>query len=178
MTRSRLHLGRPDRLRRARLRAVRRLRSRHRHPVPLPRRRPRARPGHELGGAGVGRQRDLAGARRRRADGGVSAGLRRGHAGALRADHRHAAGPHLPRRRLRVPLAHGARQVPVGLGLRRWARCVAAFAQGIALGASVQGIPVSGSRLCRRLVELADAGSACSPASRWSSAMRCSAPPG
>ena len=41
------------------------------------------------------------------------------HAGALCADHRHAAGADLPRRRLRVPLAHAARQVPVGLGLRR-----------------------------------------------------------
>ena len=32
----------------------------------------RARPDDELGGAGLGRQRDLAGARRRRADGGLS----------------------------------------------------------------------------------------------------------
>ena len=42
---------------------------------PVHRRRGRRegpRPGHELGGARVGRQRDLAGARRRRADGGVS----------------------------------------------------------------------------------------------------------
>ena len=36
--RSRLHLGRPHRLRRARLRAARRLRPRRRHPVPVPRR--------------------------------------------------------------------------------------------------------------------------------------------
>jgi hypothetical protein len=42
----------------------------------------------ELGRAGVGRQRDLAGARRRRAVRGLPAGLRDHHAGALRPDHR------------------------------------------------------------------------------------------
>ena len=52
-----------------------RLRSRHRHPVSGVRRRPRTRHRDELDRAGVGRQRDLAGAGRRRADGGVSAGL-------------------------------------------------------------------------------------------------------
>ena len=43
------------------------------------------RPGDELRGAGVGRQRDLAGARRRRADGGLSARLRRSCMPALYA---------------------------------------------------------------------------------------------
>ena len=41
--------------------------------------------------AGVGRQRNLAGARRRRPVRGVPARLRRHHAGALSAGHRHAA---------------------------------------------------------------------------------------
>ena len=53
----------------------------------------------------MGRQRDLAGAGRRWPAGGLSVGLRRDLLGALRADHRHAAGPGVPRRRLRVPLA-------------------------------------------------------------------------
>ena len=52
---------------------------------------PRARQRHELDRAGLGRQRDLAGARRRRADGGLPARLCDHPAGALRADHRHAA---------------------------------------------------------------------------------------
>jgi cytochrome d ubiquinol oxidase subunit I len=51
-----LHLGWPDRLRRAGLRAVRRLRSRHRHTVPVSRQRSRPRPGDEFRCTGVGRQ--------------------------------------------------------------------------------------------------------------------------
>ena len=46
----------------------------------------------ELRRAVLGRQRDLAGARRRRSVGGVSAGLRGHHAGLLPAGDRHAAG--------------------------------------------------------------------------------------
>ena len=46
------------------------------------------------------------------------------HAGALCADHRHAAGADLPRRRLRVPLAHGSAASSCGTGpspaARRW----------------------------------------------------------
>ena len=38
---------------------------------------------------------------------------------------------------------------------------VATFAQGITLGALLQGITCRGPRLCRRLVGLADARSAC-----------------
>ena len=103
----------------------------------------RPRPGDELGGAGVGRQRDLAGARRRRPDGGLPARLCHRHAGALRADHRHAAGA---RSSAASPSSSaGARER--GKFLWDWAfaggSIVAAFAQGIALGALVQGIPVA-----------------------------------
>ena len=62
-------------------------------------------------------------------------------AGALRAADRHAAGARLPRRRLRVPLAREPKL------LWDWAfaggSMLATFAQGVALGALVQGIPVS-----------------------------------
>ena len=55
---------------------------------------------HEFHRAGVGRQRDLAGAGRRRIAGGVSAGVRRDHVGAVRAADRHVAGAGVPRRGL------------------------------------------------------------------------------
>ena len=84
-TRPPLHLGRPDRLRGPGLCRARRLRSRRRHPVPLCPRRGRPRPDDELGRARLGRQRDLAGARRRRPVRRLPARLRRDHAGALRA---------------------------------------------------------------------------------------------
>ena len=45
------------------------------------------------------------------------------HAGALCADHRHAAGADLPRRRLRVPLARPTRQAAAGTGPSPAARC-------------------------------------------------------
>ena len=82
--------------------------------------------------SGLGRQRDLAGAGRRRAAGGVPAGLCDVPAGALCADHRDAAGADLPRRRLRVPLARprignsgpsvrgGSDRGGVGAGPRAW----------------------------------------------------------
>ncbi len=63
-----------------------------------------------------------------------------------------------------------------------WGFCLgsllAAGMQGIALGALVQGIHIENRALCRRLVGLADPVQPHSPASRWRSAMRCSAPPG
>ena len=153
--RPRLHLGRADRLRGARLRAVRRLRPRHRHPVPARWLRERPRPGHELGGPGVGRQRDLAGARRRRADGGFPARLRHRAAGAVRADYGDAAGPGVSRRRLRVPLA-GDGQAPLGLGVRRRLDAGGVGA-GHRAGRAGAGHPGVRSQLCRRLVGLADA---------------------
>ena len=51
----------------------------------------------------LGRQRDLAGARRRRIVGGVPARLCGDHVGALSAGDRDAAGAGVPRRRLRIP---------------------------------------------------------------------------
>ena len=107
--------------------------------------------------AGLGRQRDLAGARRRRADGGVPARLFGPPAGALRAAHRHAAGADLPRRRLRVPppatsgtagwwtLGFVARLLCRDLRARRRARRLH------------PGHRRRRPRLCRRLVRLADA---------------------
>ena len=94
--------------------------------------------------AGVGRQRNLAGARRRRADGGVSAGLCGADAGAVHADDRDAARAGVSRRRLRVSLARrGAKR-------NRWdiafagGSLLATLAQGIALGAILQGVHVEG----------------------------------
>ena len=174
--RPRLHLGRADRLRRAGLRAVRRLRPRHRHPVPVRWLRERPRPGHELGGPGLGRQRDLAGARRRRADGGLPARLRRRAAGALRADHAMLLG--LVFRGVAFEFRWRAtRQAPVGLGLRRRLDAGRLRAGHRARRAGA-GHPGLRPRLCRRLVGLADA---VQPAHRrrpGASATRCSAPPG
>ena len=81
------HLGRDHRLRGRDVCDPRRLRSRHRHPVSVRRSRARARPDDEFRRAVLGRQRDLAGARRRRTDGRLSAGLRDHPAGALSARH-------------------------------------------------------------------------------------------
>ena len=67
--------------RRRDLRHPRRLRSRHRHPVSACEDRSRARPDDEFGRAVLGRQRDLARARRRRIMGRLPAGLRGDHAG-------------------------------------------------------------------------------------------------
>ncbi len=104
-SRPRADLDGHPRRRRLSLRAARRLRSRRRHPLRL-RARPRvAQPGDELDRAGLGRQRDLADPRRRRAARGLSARLRHHPAGGLFPDADHAAGAGLPRRRLRVPLS-------------------------------------------------------------------------
>ena len=84
-------LGRRDRHRGRALRHPRRLRSRRRHPVPVQPRRKRARPDDRLDRAVLGRQRDLAGARRRRAVGRLPARLCGDHVGALSAGDRDAA---------------------------------------------------------------------------------------
>ena len=77
--------------------------------------------------------------------------------GALCADHRHAAGPDLPRRRLRVPLARSPPSSATGTSPSAVGSIVAAFAQGVTLGALLQGIavrtapmPAAGSTGCRR----------------------------
>ena len=106
-------------------------------PVGRGRRTPR--PDDELGRAVLGRQRDLAGARRRRTARRLPAGLRGDHAGALPADHRHAAGARLPRRRLRVPL--GAKPSHEFWDLAfAGGSIVATFVQGVVLGGFLQGI--------------------------------------
>ena len=78
-------LGRHHRLRRVRLCGDGRLRSRHRHPLSAVPGEGRPRRHDEHRRAGLGRQRDLAGARRRRPDGGLPARLCRADAGALHA---------------------------------------------------------------------------------------------
>jgi cytochrome d ubiquinol oxidase subunit I len=111
--------GRRHSLRRPRLRRARRLRPRHRDPLPDARRRkaPRSRDEHRR--SRVGRQRDVAHHGRRGAPRRLSARLRDRHARALRPDHRDAARAHLPRRRLRVPLAHHAMEIRLGPQLLR-----------------------------------------------------------
>ena len=99
---------------------------------------------HEQRRAGLGRQRNLAGARRRRPDGGISAGLCGADAGALHAHDRDADRPGVSRRRLRIPLAHDTGE------RNHWdiafagGSLLATLAQGIALGAILQGVHVEG----------------------------------
>ena len=78
----------------------------------------RPRPHDELGGADLGRQRDLARPRRRRAARRLPARLRHHPAGALLPDPDHADGAHLPRRRLRVAL-QGVAAAAATSGTRR-----------------------------------------------------------
>ena len=138
---------------------ARRLRSRHRHPVPGIRRARAARRHDQLGSAGLGRQRDLAGAGRRRPARRVSAGLRGAAAGALCAADRDAAGAGAARRRLRVPLSHHPGEAR--LGLRLLGRLGAGGADaGDRARRLHPGLRGRGARLCRRLVGLADARSA------------------
>ena len=63
-----------------------------------------AQPGHELDRAHLGRQRNLAGARRTCAYGRFPARFCDHHTGGLFPDRHHAAGAHFPRRRFRVSL--------------------------------------------------------------------------
>ena len=116
----------------------------------------RSRRHHEQRRAGLGRQRNLAGARRRRHDGGVSAGLCGADAGALHADDRDAARPGVPRRRLRIPLAHARGTQQVG---HRLCRRIAAGDAGAGHCARRHPArhPCRGPAICRRLVGLADA---------------------
>ena len=150
-------MGRSDRLCRAGLRAARRLRSRRRHPVRGRAARRRSRRDAELDRTGVGRQRDLAGVRRRRAVRDVSARLCGDPAGAVSGDHRHAAGAGVPRRRLRVPLPRRerARARVVGSGVLRRLDA-GGFLPGPGARWTAPGYPRAGPRLCRRLVGLAD----------------------
>ena len=104
---------------------------------PAPRRR------HEHGRPGLGRQRNLARPRRRRPDGRISARLRRRHASPLHADHV-----------MLLALVFRGVSFEYRWRTKRWKRVwdwsfalgslVATFAQGITLGALVQGIEVAG----------------------------------
>ncbi len=131
---------------------------------------------HELGRPGLGRQRDLAGARRRRAVGGCS---RWPTPSCCRRSTRRSS-PMLLGLVFRGVAFEFRWRTERGKFLWDWAfaggSTLAAFAQGIALGALVQGIPVSRPRLCRRLVGLADAVQPAHRRCAGASATRCSAP--
>jgi hypothetical protein len=87
-----------DRLRRADVRAAGRLRARPGHPRPAGRRQRPARPHDEHRRPDLGRQRDLAGAGRRRPDGRLPARVRAGAVVAVSAGAGDAAGADLSRR--------------------------------------------------------------------------------
>ena len=156
------------------LRHPRRLRSRARHSLPIHARGRAPRRDDELGGAVLGRQRDVAGARRRWLARRFSARLCGDHAGALPADHHHAARPHLPRRRLRVSL--GGETQPRVLGQRFRLRV---HRRHLHAGRGARWLPAGHQRpeqsVCRRPVRLVRARFRCSLALRSSSATRCSA---
>ena len=113
------HLGRDHGPRGRDVRDPRRLRSRRRHPVPVRRDRTRTRPDDEFRRSVLGRQRDVARARRRRHDGRLPARLFDHSAGALSAGHRHAAGAGISRSRIRVPLDRYDQQAALDLRLCR-----------------------------------------------------------
>ena len=115
---------RRDRLRRADVRAARRLRARPGHPRAVRRGRAPARPHDEHRRADLGRQRNLAGARRRGPARGVPEGVRDGAVGAVPAGAADADRAGVPRRRVRVPLQGACARKPcVGRGVRARARC-------------------------------------------------------
>ena len=153
------HLGLHHRLRDLRLCRDGRLRPRHRHPVPT-----LIRDGDDrdtamnTDRAGLGRQRDLAGAGRRRAAGAPSRSPTRIILPALYAPIvAMLLGADLPRRRLRVPLARSRAIAAGGTSAFCVGSLVATFAQGVTLGALAAGHRGREPRLCRRLVRLADA---------------------
>ena len=89
----------------------------------------------------LGRQRDLAGARRRRPAGRLPARLCGDHAGALSAGDRHAAGAGVSRRRLRIPHARAPARRS-GTSAFAGGSTLAGFCQGVILGGLIQGIKV------------------------------------
>ena len=74
---------------------------------------------------------------------GLPARLRHHHPGSLLPDPGHAAGPGLPRRCIRVPLPRCRAQDLLGLWLC-YGSAIATFAQGMVLGAFIQGFEVEG----------------------------------
>ena len=129
-----------------------------------------AQPDDELDRADLGRQRDLAGAGRRRPAGGLPAGLRHHHAGGLFPDPDHAAGAGVPRRGVRVPLPRRRAHARFWDHAFCYGSAVATFAQGVVLGAFIQGFEVDGPAFRRRLASIASRRSRCSPAWRCCSA--------
>ncbi len=142
--RHRNRLGLHHRFRRLHVHRDGRLRSRPRHAVSDVSEEGGPRCDDEHSRAGVGRQRDLAGAWRRWIVCRVSTGLRHHHACDLHADHRHVDWVDLSRRRIRI--FAGAHRVNATAGTLHSpaAHSPAAISQGIALGAILQGIHVEG----------------------------------
>src|SRR4029077_19968432 len=134
-----------------------RLRSRSWHLVSAVCEQERSRRYHEQRRAGLGRQRNLAGAGRRRPDGRVSTGLCGADAGAVHAHDRDARRPDLSRCCVRISLAHHAKRAkPLGPCLcRRIGACSAGA--GHCAWRHPAGHPCRGPTLWRRMVGLVDA---------------------
>ena len=149
-------LGRPDRHGRRHVRRSRRVRSRHRRAVSGHAGGRRPRRDDELGRAVLGRQRDVAGARRRRAVGRVPDRLCRDHAGVLSPGDRDAAGARPARRVVRVPLGRETVAPDMGCGVRR-----RLDHRGVPAGRhsrrTAPGRERRRSAICGRRVRLADA---------------------
>ena len=135
------------------------------------------RPDDRLDRAVLGRQRDLAGARRRRIVGRVPARLCGDHAGALPAGDRDAARAGVPRRRVRVPHRRGDQQEILEFRLRG-----RLDARGVLPGPDPRradpGHQGRERRVRGRRVRLRDAVRAAVRRSASSPATRCSAPAG
>ena len=112
----------------------------------------RARPDDDLDRTVLGRQRDLAGARRRRAVGRLPAGLCGDHAGALSAGHRDAAGAGVSRSGVRIPRGLAQQDVlEPGIHARLARR---RLLPGRDPWRTDPGHPGRGRRLCRRRLRL------------------------
>ena len=159
-------LGLRHRLRGVRLCGDGRLRPRARHAVSVLPEARRPQRHDEFRRAGVGRQRNLAGAGRRRTARGISPRLCDPDAGAVHADDRHAARARAARRGVRIPLADDARAEPVGYRL-----CGRLVHRGAGAGNRARRDPAGHHRrkpaIRRRLVGLADTVLAADRAPRW-----------
>ena len=168
------HLGHHPRRRHLLLRAARRLRPRRRHPLRLRARPAVAQHRHELDRADLGRQRNMAGARRPGAACGLPAGLRHHHPGAVFSGAGDADRAGLPRRGLRVPLPRRRAQDVLGprLRLRLGGRRICAGRDARLLHPGISRSKGASSPEAR---SISSRRSRSSPAWRWSSATACSA---